>query len=451
MGIGLGIDGSGIFLDTSGINAAGEEVVLDLNARLTTKDDGGNFEYDENFDYSADGALSDHTKISGTIGFLTMDIYGQAGVDGSLGLDIQDADGDGQWRGEGLDLAINASAVAYADFFAEAATTAGAILPSMSTFVQYDQILGNASWSSNNGFNFETGAPEVVLYDVTLDAGSLFDSFLGESLSIIKDIIDPIRPAVELLTMEVDLGITAFQIIDLAYLRLPAETVDTAKKVLNVLKATIEFIDSVEGLGGTLNFGDFYLTEQFLGNPDSQVSEMDTMDACGQKKTGPSGGTDSTSKVAAGPDQKGLDKKSTRGSNAGKTSNTNTPRFRLPILDDPASALGLLTGKAVDLFYYDLPDLGLAFEYQKSYPIYPGLNAIIGGSVGVETNFDFGFDTSGFIEFQESGYEPSQAWRIMNGFFLDDHGAENTDSDLDEVILTATIFVGASLGIGGLV
>ena len=39
----------------------------------------------------------------------------------------------------------------------------------------------------------------------------------------------------------------------------------------------------------------------------------------------------------------------------------------------------------------------------------------------------------------------------MNGFYLDDHGFENMVSDLDEVTLTATLFAGASLAVGGLV
>ena len=43
-------------------------------------------------------------------------------------------------------------------------------------------------------------------------------SFLGKSSDIIKDIIAPIRPVVDLqTTTEVHLGITTFQSIELAY------------------------------------------------------------------------------------------------------------------------------------------------------------------------------------------------------------------------------------------
>src|SRR5262249_23474617 len=54
---------------------------------------------------------------------------------------------------------------------------------------------------------------------------------------------------------------------------------------------------------------------------------------------------------------------------------TKQGAFRFPLLTNPASAFGLLTGKNVDLFIYDLPALDLEFEYIKSFQIFPGLNA----------------------------------------------------------------------------
>ena len=429
MGIGLGIDGDGIYLDTSGINSAGEEIGMDLEATFTTAGNSatnkGSFSHDND---STEG----HSAVSGTLGFLTMDLFGEAGLNGHLGLDIQGS--GGKWRSGDLALAMNANAQAYADIKATASTLAGGILPSMAAFIEYDQVIGDATWSSNTGFDTSFGDPEVTLYDVTLDAGSIMDSFLGESLSTIKAIIEPMRPVIDLLTLEIDLGITKVQLIDMAYLKLPAKTVDTAKKVIQVMNSTLEFIDAMDTVDGVINFGDFHLTESFLKDPDEPATQIEL----GASRAAPTGGSESSRKAAAGPDQKGLD--------AGGASS-----FRLPILDDPSTALGLLTGKTVDLFWYDLPDLDLEFTYEKSYPIFPGLNAGIKGSVGASTNFDFGFDTSGFVEFQQSGYATSEIWRIMNGFYLDDHGLENTASDLDEIVLTALFGASASLGIGGLV
>jgi len=115
-----------------------------------------------------------------------------------------------------------------------------------------------------------------MLYDVSLDAGSLMGSFLGETLNGIKEIIEPMRPVIDLLTLELDLGIAQFQLIDIAYLKLPAKTVDTAKSVIQVMKSTLEFIDSIDSLDGVINFGDFDLGASFLEDPDSAVSEEET-------------------------------------------------------------------------------------------------------------------------------------------------------------------------------
>ena len=376
MGIGLGISGDGVFLDTSGVNEEGEEIALDVSAVLADGQD-------------ADGNYLD-SNIEGQLGFLKMDLAGTASLIGHLGVDLIDETSDGKlfFGAEELELVINANAQAQADFLANASTVIAG-LPKMSTRIEYDQLLGDTTWSSDAGFKLQMGDPEVILHDVTLDAGSIMDSFLGESLSVVKDIIQPMKPVIDLLTMEIDLGITKVMLIDMAYLRLPADVVDNAKKIIQVFKTTLEFIDSLDSVNGKINFGTFDLTGSFLEDENSTVSSDDLKDESGAQKTAPTGSSDSINNAKSGPNQKGLDK------------DKPTKSFRLPILDDPATALGLLTGKAVDLFWYDLPDLDLEFGYSKSYPVFPGLNAGITGKVGIQTNFDFGFDTSGFIEFQE--------------------------------------------------
>ena len=76
------------------------------------------------------------------------------------------------------------------------------------------------------------------------------------------------EPVVKLLTTEVDLGITTFQFIDLARLKLPAKTVNTAKKVLKVIDNTITFLEKVDDMSsaGNIVFGDFNLSESSLEN-----------------------------------------------------------------------------------------------------------------------------------------------------------------------------------------
>ena len=114
-------------------------------------------------------------------------------------------------------------------------------------------MVRSSVFTSKTGFSFDVGSPDVWLRDVTLDAGTLMDSFLGDTLATIKDIIAPMRPVVDLLLFEIDLGVAQLQFIDMAYLKLPAKTVDDTKKVLEVIQSTIEFIDSISTVDGMLD------------------------------------------------------------------------------------------------------------------------------------------------------------------------------------------------------
>ncbi|MBW2277841.1 MAG: hypothetical protein JRF63_10135, partial [Deltaproteobacteria bacterium] len=445
MGIGLGLGAPGVFLDTSGINQAGEEIALDVDARLAPDAQGNAF------------------SAMGTLGFLQMDFLdvndqGGSGISGHLGLDITDEGGDGRWTiGEGLDLALRASAAIDADIQATVAASVGGALPKVSAIIRYDQVLGDVEFSTDGGAQFDIGSPQVVLENVTLDVGSVFDSFLNETLDSIKGIIDPMRPVVDLLTAELDLGFDKLKMIDIAYLSLPAKTVDTAKKVIEVFDSTLEFLANIENMSaaGPINFGTFNLTASSLKDADAPTSPEDV--ATGKRNDDAL--TDAEKNALSGPDQKGLDGKDSRTGNSTTSSGSkrkgrskpSVKRFSIPVLEDPASLLDFMLGRGeTTLFYYDLPDLDLHFEYGKSFPVFPGLNARLFGAIGVETNFDFGYDTLGLSQWKETGFEPGDVWRVFNGFFLDDHGEETLTTDLDEITLTATIAAGASLGIGGL-
>jgi hypothetical protein len=198
MGIGLGMGNVsktavpqiGFFVDTKGINQAGEELALDISAEL------------------ADGSTA-----NGTLGFMRMTFQEstvpgeKTGLWGHLGLDIRDADGDGKWKiGEGVSLNMNASAYAEAHLNAAVETIAGNFLPSVSTTIHYTQMLGELTLSTGGQASVNFGSPDVILANVTIDVGSLFRSFLGDTLKVVHDIVTPLKPVVDLLLMEIPLG-----------------------------------------------------------------------------------------------------------------------------------------------------------------------------------------------------------------------------------------------------
>ena len=132
---------------------------------------------------------------------------GNTGLSGHLGLDIRDANADGRWEiGEGVDFALIASAFAEANLFGEIETVAAEFLPSVSATIRYSQLLGEIMLSTDGGFEIDVGSPSLILEDVTLDVGSLFDSFLLETLEGIYEIVEPIKPVIDILLMEFPLG-----------------------------------------------------------------------------------------------------------------------------------------------------------------------------------------------------------------------------------------------------
>ena len=135
-----------------------------------------------------------------------------------------------------------------------------------------------------------------------------------------------------------------------------------------------------------------------------------------------------------------------------------------PIMYDPMTAIGLLLGKDVDLFIYDTPDIDFQIEYEQSFPIFAGLNAVIKGGLEVYSDFFFGFDTTGirswFEKFEASDYNFDAAIGnlddIFDGFFIADWAVSDTGvlqegDDVAEVVMNITFAAGAALGIGGLV
>ncbi len=447
MGIGLGIGNMsngglpdiGVFMDTSGINLAGEEIALDVSARL-----------------------EQGSTAEGTLGFLKMTFVDVnelgSGLTGHLGLDIRDANRDGRWEvGEGVDLALVASAFAEADFFARIETTAAQFLPSVTTTIHYRQLLGEIMLSTDGGLTIDIGSPSVILEDVTLDVGSLFDSFLLETLSGIYDIVGPLQPVVKLLLTEIPMGGIAsppIRFIDIARLKLPAKTVDIMTKVLLAIDSTIDFLKTVVELSdaGEINFGTFNLTEGSLKNPDADLNAADGAGDPNKPRDDSKLTADQKAKLK-GPEQHGLDDETTTKSTAtAAKKRAPTKNFSIPVLEDPLSLLDFVLGRGeVDLFWYDLPDLALEFEHEITYPVFPGLNVGIFGKIGAYTNFDFGYDTTGLSQWMATDFDPAESWRILNGFYLDDHGQENTAADAAELTLKATLGAVASLGIGGIV
>src|SRR5262249_7400065 len=111
--------------------------------------------------------------------------------------------------------------------------------------------------------------------------------------------------------------------------------------------------------------------------------------------------------------------------------------LQFPIFSKPATAFGLLLGKQVTLFTYDMPTLRVGFTFRQTFPIIPPLDALVAGSLGASAHFPFGYDCHGLTEFAVT-HDPAS---FADGFFIDNaHGPQ--------VTLTGTISAGAALDLG---
>ncbi len=179
MGLGLGLGGSGVFLDTSGINNDGQEIALNISAGLTPG-----------------------STREGTLGFLKVsldeiaDEDGGSGIFGSLAVDLSDSGNDGRWTiGESLDMSLSASAFADVDLAARVPRfrpcRSLAVRACSSPRCRRCSIMTRCWQTSNSGSggsSTQFGAtPNVVFEDVTIELGEFIAGFVGPLIDEVSE------------------------------------------------------------------------------------------------------------------------------------------------------------------------------------------------------------------------------------------------------------------------
>lgn len=405
-------------------------------------------------------------ELTAVLGFLQLSLKddddGEAsGISGTFSIDLRDGSGDGRWDiGDGDDsLSVVANLTAEADVDLDATVSipadegSGLQFPTLHTVLHYDQVFADVSLGGTDPTTLG-GTPTIEFENVQLDLGEFITGFIGPVVTKVDEALKPIKPVVDVLTTPIpileELGAEQTTLLDIAGTLIgkskyagAVKAVNAVCDIVNLVGDVAEFMESADGSSLVIDFGSFTLG----GDVRSQSpADMPTPAA----STPPpdleaaAGGNANASKVV-------------------KRIGTTKGSLQFPILSDPMSAFGLLMGKDVDLFIYDLPALDLEFSYTKSIPIFPGLNARFGGAVTAKTNFSFGFDTSGIRQWSEgwdfSGEEwdlnLDESYLVFNGFFLDDHvtfdGNGTITGDEPEVKLEAGVQAGASVGVSGLV
>ena len=310
---------------------------------------------------------------------------------------------------------IDLSALGFGDVMLE--------LPSISTTLRYSQLFSGSDFGANGSSTELGGTPEFTFEAVTVDAGEFISEFVAPILDPIITIIEPIKPLLDMLSQEIgflkqlDAPFTSLR--DMVALILGEQAVapiDALASLSDIIDLATGFADS-----GVIDFGNFDIAVDSSGNATPAQSTATTP-----------GSSSSESNAST---RARIDDFASNGS------------FELSLIQDPFNAVKLLLGQTADIFRYTLPALDIEMDFGKSIPVFPGLNARIGGQVDLVSDFTFGFDTRGFNAFRNDDWQDPLL--LFNGFYMDDNVINGVDNP--ELMLGATLSAGASLGIGGLV
>jgi hypothetical protein len=122
----------------------------------------------------------------------------------------------------------------------------------------------------------------------------------------------------------------------------------------------------------------------------------------------------------------------------------NTPGLSFPFLEDPASAIGLLSGKDIQIIDFSPPELVFAFEFELNIVIYtpPTVTLSVFFEFSVTVKFGIVLDSKGIRE----AVEEKKPLKALNSFAFKD-----TFDGVDLPLITFEATVGFDIGVSAVI
>ncbi|MEO1526149.1 MAG: PKD domain-containing protein, partial [Planctomycetota bacterium] len=285
--------------------------------------------------------------------------------------------------------------------------------------------------------------PQISITDAGLDLGSFVSNVLAPILEPVNDFLDPVRPVLEQLTTPIPvlselIGPTTYVDLISAFGdggETVARFVDAVAEIVALLDIPINSDEIILPLGSFSTAFDAQLGkliptstggatefDSFLNDLGENFSEMrDYLASIPQEE--PRFSATDPNKIAS----------------------VGEGMFSIPLLQNPASAIGLLFGDDVDLIKYQAPQLNVGFDFQIGIPVFPVFNITVGGQLNAIIDFAFGYDTAGIRKFAET----RRALDLLDGFFFDDRAefddSGNKTSDVPELTFRFAVTAGGEL------
>jgi|GEM_PF-718004 len=435
LGLGLTTDGKaevdlGFDINLGfGYNASSKSLFLDTSA-------------EKELDVGITASLPGFTA-AGEMGFLLIDITDLGtNLNAGYSVDLQDPNSDGQLtlsELNGILFNIDADPNASADIKLNLVSRIAdaAVLPKIGTDL-------NIVWDFANN----TAIPQVSFNDTTIFLGSFLSDFVQPIVDPIQEITKPIQSATEFLIEPIgildslNLGGENHNLLGLARQFNPGNP--TIDNVIRAIEA-IQFIGDLSSLIDSdseeigINIGDVNLGN-FDINSSGSINSADL---------------DATQKTLAELEQEFNQKVDEIGGNPSQfqaqinffnQQDSINEFLSFPILDNPASAIGLLIGQTVDFFEFQVPKFDLSIGIEGSFPIVGPLAVSFGGEIGATLNLGFGYDSTGIQQWAEAGYQSNEIDEIFEGFFVDDNRT-TAGVDLPELTVFGTLKAGVGADI----
>lgn len=308
--------------------------------------------------------------------------------------------------------------------------------------------LGFSLVVENGEIETEFSTTALGFYDVQLDLGDFLSKTIGPILKKVDSVLDPVKPIVDFLKMEIPgisdaskiAGNGPVLVMDLAFSKNP-EMGEKARQFVGIVQQIIDVVEMLaefeEGESMAISFGDFAFGQAGTSGEDINLLEEPFPTNLGStlddvyNETGGKSAAEVTEQANSGSNAK---------VSAGFAKIDEDPGplglaglgIQLDIIKDPMNIVKLLTGQTANLVSWDIPRFDLIFEYSQDFPVIPvpPISLGIGADFGLFADFSVGMDT----RFKQTG-------NFLDGFYFGDLEDVYTGPDIPELGIT----IGAQL------
>ncbi|WP_211517658.1 LamG-like jellyroll fold domain-containing protein [Geitlerinema sp. PCC 9228] len=330
----------------------------------------------------------------------------------------------------------------------------------------------NQEEAAEEGFN-------VDFNDIQIDVGGFLTNLATPVIETVDEIISPAKPVLDILNADTKIfsqlgledefnqdsrpGVSLLDITKTIANAIPEDTGDKKlQRIKNSVDNAIQFTDTVnqivetaESLKAltesednlTLELGSYNLDDFKAASDDPADSTSQIPADKGTQKTasGKEATADTQKQLLDSTKQSGSEKQQKALSYLMGDEGSKLAGLDIPFLTNPVTPIKILLGQEnVDLITYDIPDLDFFFGKEQEFLLWtpPIIEGILELGFEAQTDLSVGYDTAGLEAWQDSNFELSEIYKILDGFYVDDFDEDGKDKD--ELIASATIAAGLS-------